>query len=64
MSYGIIFDGYDDGERYDTYEEAEDAACEMCSAFNQGSIDLYNENPGDYPEETDENSASYEIFEE
>jgi hypothetical protein len=61
--YGIRFDGYDDGERYETYEEAEEAACEMCSAFSQGSIDLYNENPGDYLEESDGNTANYDIFE-
>lgn len=61
--YGIKFDGYDYGDRYETYEEAESAAYDMCSAFNQGSIDLYRENPGDYLEEAGDNTASYEIFE-
>lgn len=64
MSFGIIFDGIDYGDRYNTYEEAEEAACEMCSAYNQGSLDLLLINPGDYPEEAAGYGKDYEIFEE
>ena len=64
MSFGINFDGIDYGDRYNSYEEALEAADEMASAYNQGSVDLYNENPGDYPEESGDNTGSYEIFEE
>lgn len=53
--YKIIFDGYEYEDEYDTYDEAYEAALEMKSAFNQGSIDLYLMNPGDYEEEADGN---------
>lgn len=60
--YKIIFDGYEEDDEYDTYEEAEEAAEVMASNFAQGSIDLYLSNPGDYLEEND-GDGSYEIIE-
>lgn len=64
MKYRIVFDGYDDGERYDSYDEAEEMACEMCSAFKRGKADLYAMNPGDYDlEPCSKDTADYYIEE-
>ena len=60
--YKIIFDGYEEDDEYDTYEEAEEAAEVMASNFAQGSIDLYLSNPGDYLEERS-GDGLYEIIE-
>jgi hypothetical protein len=62
MGYKIIFDGYEEPEIYDTYEEAEEAALVMLSDFNQGCIDLYLSNPGDYTDESDGNTGFYKII--
>jgi hypothetical protein len=35
-------------DEFGSYEEADDYACMLCSAYNQGSVDDYNSNPGDY----------------
>lgn len=61
--YRIIFDGYPEEELYDSYDEAYEAALEMKSNFNQGAIDLYNSNPGDYLEDDDDKDGSFEIEE-
>lgn len=61
--YKIIFDGYEREETYETYEEAEAAAWVMKDDFNAGSSILYEMNPGDYQEEMDGATASYEIIE-
>ena len=51
MPYIVNFGGYDYPDEYSTEEEAYEAGLEMQSAFNQGSIDLYGMNPGDFIEE-------------
>ena len=60
--YRIIFDGYLEQEKYNSYEEALEAADEMSSNFQLGASILYEMNPGDYKEENDGN-GSYIIIE-
>lgn len=59
--FKIIFDGYEEPEEYDTYEEAEEAADAMASNFQLGATLLYEMNPGDYEEEND-GDGSYTII--
>lgn len=61
--YKIIFDGYEQDQTYNTYEEAEAAAWVMVDDFNTGSEILFESNPGDYEEEMDGATANYEIIE-
>lgn len=60
--FKIIFDGYEEPEEYDTYDEALEAADVMASDFQTGAADLYNMNHGDYIEEAD-GDGSYVIIE-
>ena len=60
--FKIIFDGYEEPEEYDTYDEALEAADVMASNFQLGASILYEMNPGDYLEEND-GDGSYEIIE-
>ena len=46
--YKVVFGGYEYPDEYDSYDEAYEAGLEMASAYNQGGIDLYLSNPGDY----------------
>ena len=46
--YRVIFEGEPDDELYDTEEEAEAAALEMCSDSRIGAEILHWSNPGDY----------------
>jgi hypothetical protein len=60
----IVFDGYEEPELYDTYEEAEEAAEVMCDNYHQGAVDLYLSNPGDFEEEGgNADDPPYEIIE-
>ena len=61
--YKIIFDGYEEDDLYDTYNEAEEAALEMQSNWYAGASDLYQSNPGDYEEDYGDDSPDYEIVE-
>lgn len=58
-------DGYrwelGDGELFDSYAEAEEAALYERSCASFGAEILHNHNPGDYSEEVDE--LDYEIVE-
>lgn len=60
--FKIIFDGYEEPEEYNTYDEALEAADVMASNFQLGASILYEMNPGDYLEEND-GDGSYEIIE-
>lgn len=60
--FKIIFDGYEEPEEYDSYDEALEAADEMASNFALGASILYEMNPGDYEEEND-GDGSYVIIE-
>jgi len=59
--FKIIFDGYEEQEEYDSYDEALEAADEMVSNFQLGASILSEMNPGDYTEEDDD--CSYIIIE-
>jgi len=61
--YKIVFDGYEEDEIYETYEEAEEAAWVMVDNFNAGAEILAMSNPGDYEEEMDGATADFEIIE-
>lgn len=62
--YKIIFDGEEEEEIFNTYEEAEEQALYLCSCAQQGAEILHMSNPGDYDDddETGEN-PEYEIIE-
>ena len=63
-SFTMIFpDGTreDEGEIFDTYEEAEDAALYACSCYSLGGEILHLSNPGDYP--LSDEDADFEVFE-
>ena len=53
--------GIDYGEEFDSEDEAQEYADMLCGAYNQGHIDDYLSNPGDYEGYTE---PDYEIFEE
>lgn len=58
--YQVIFEGEEEGEPYDTYEEAEEAALNMCSDMRTGRGNLAANNPYEYSYDEDE---EYEIVE-
>lgn len=60
--FKIIFDGFEEPEEYDTYDEAEEAADIMASNFQLGASILREMNPDDYEEEND-GDGSYIIIE-
>ena len=62
--YKIVFDGVEEDEIYETEEEAEYYALEMCSNDRLGAEILHMSNPGDYYYDEDEyESPDYEIIE-
>ena len=61
--FKIIFDGYEEPDEYDTYEEAEEAADEMASNFQLGAELLCEMNPGGYLEDYGGDDGSYVIIE-
>lgn len=60
--YQVIFEGEEEGEPYDTYEEAEEAALNMCSDMRTGCGTLAANNPYEYSYDEDE-EYEYEIVE-
>ena len=60
--YQVILEGEEEGEPYDTYEEAEKAALNMCSEMRTGRGDLAANNPYEYSYDEDE-EYEYEIVE-
>lgn len=61
--YKIIFNGEEQDEVFDTYEEAEDYAHDLVGAYHEGGEILELSNPGDYPYDP-EVEPDYEIIEE
>lgn len=62
--YKVVFNGEEDDEIFDTYEQAEEYALYLRSCTRQGAEILNMSNPGDYEydEETWED-PEYEIIE-
>lgn len=60
--YKIIFEGEEDDEVFDTYEEADNYAQYMVSCYHLGGEILEMSNPGDYPYDP-EDEPEYEIIE-
>lgn len=55
IKYKIIFEGEEDDEIFDTYEEAESMALYYVGCYHLGGEILEMSNPGDYPyDEIDE----------
>ncbi len=61
--YKIIFNGEEQDEVFDTYEEAEDYAHDLVGTYHEGGEILELSNPGDYPYDP-EVEPDYEIIEE
>ncbi len=62
--YKIIFDGVEEDDIYDSYEDAEEAANEMTSDCKLGAEILHMSNPGDYEyDEDDYDDPDIEIVE-
>ncbi len=57
--YRVVFENEPDDELYDTEEEAEEAALEMCSNSRTGAEILHLSNPGDYDYDEDEEYEWY-----
>jgi hypothetical protein len=47
---------------FDTEEEAEDYGCDCAAAYAEGAETLHMSNPGDYPDDGDE-QPDYEVIE-
>ena len=63
VKYKIIFEGEEEEENIDTYEEAEDYALYLCSCAQQGAEILHMSNPGDYDYNEEEwERPDYEII--
>ena len=58
--FKIIFDGYEEPEEYDSYDEAQEAADEMASNFQLGDAILREIEGDEYSEDGD---GSYIIIE-
>ena len=64
MKYKIIFNDEEQDEVFDTWQEAEEYACYLCSCERQGAKTQNLSNPGDYEYEEDTfESSDYEIIE-
>lgn len=60
--FKIIFDGYEEPDEYDSYDEALEVADEMASNFQLGETLLREMDPDDYDNEND-GDGSYVIIE-
>lgn len=60
--YKIIFEGEEEDEVFDSYEEAEEYALYLVSCYHTGEEILEMSNPGDYPYDQDD-EPEYEIVE-
>lgn len=60
--YKVFFDGEEDDEIFDTYEDAEEYALQWLSDWNTGGEVFGMSNPGDYPYDPDD-EPEYEIIE-
>ncbi len=61
--YKIIFNGEEQDEVFDTYDDALDAANDLVGAYHEGGEILELSNPGDYPYDPTV-EPEYEIVEE
>ena len=61
--YKIIFEGDEQDEVFDTYEEADEYALYLVSCYHTGGEVLEMSNPGDYPYDPDD-EPEYAIVEE
>ena len=57
----LSFMGIDQPDEFESQSEAEEYACTLCSAYNQGSVDDYNSNPGDYEGYEEPYYSIYEV---
>ncbi|MBR3864141.1 MAG: hypothetical protein IKJ19_03360 [Clostridia bacterium] len=46
--YKVVFNGYEEDETFDSYEDAEDYALYLQSCSRTGAQTLHWSNPGDY----------------
>ena len=60
--YKLIFDGEEQDEVFDSYEDAEEEALIELSNWHAGGEVLELSNPGDYPYDPDD-EPDYEIIE-
>lgn len=60
--YKIIFEGEEQDEVFDTYEDADDYVNELIGCWHEGGEVLQLSNPGDYPYDPDD-EPDYEIVE-
>lgn len=60
--YKVIFEGEEEDEIFNSYEDAEEHALYLCSCSKQGAEILHMSNPGDYDYDEDE-EYEYEIIE-
>ena len=60
--YKVYFDGEEDDEVFDTYEDAEKYAFQWLSDWHAGAEVLEMSNPGDYPYDPND-EPEYEIIE-
>ena len=60
--YKILFDGEEEDEVFDAYEEANEYALYLVSCYHTGCEILEMSNPGDYPYDPDD-EPEYEIIE-
>ncbi len=59
--YKVIFDGEEEDEVFDTREDAEEHALQLCGDCEAGAEVLHLSNPGDYP--YDENTYEFPEYE-
>ena len=60
--YKIIFEGEEEDEVFDSYEDAEEYALYLVSCYHTGGEIIEMSNPGDYPYDPDD-EPEYEIVE-
>lgn len=62
VKYKILFDGDEQDEVFETYDEADEYALYLVSCYHTGAEILEMSNPGDYPYDPDD-EPEYEIIE-
>ena len=60
--YKVYFDGEEDDEVFDTFEDVDEYALQWLSDWHTGGEVLEMSNPGDYPYDPDD-EPEYEIVE-
>ena len=63
MKFKVVFDGYEEDEVFDSYEDAEEYALYLRSCCRTGAETLHWSNPGDYDYDEDSyEPPEYEII--